>query len=143
MRIGNILKNDKFMSSLGIAFIISFLCGMADWIYKEYISGTVLLLESFADVFRNFNACFYPSAFAVVLIEWMHDNERLNALLKILTILSLLLYTMAKFIFKILYELEFYAQEFDTYTSIGLGVYACFHICLIYKILYDGGIYEK
>ena len=34
MRIGNILKNDKFMSSLGIAFIISFLCGMADWISK-------------------------------------------------------------------------------------------------------------
>jgi len=46
--------------------------------------------------------------------------------------------------YKVLYELEFYAQEFDNYTSIGLGIYVCFHIYLIYKILYDdGGIFVK
>lgn len=143
MRIGDILKNDKFMSAMGIAFIISFLCGMADWSSKEYISGTVSLLESFADLFRNFNACFYPSALAVILIEWLHSNERLNVLLKILTVVSVLIYTLSKLCSKVSYELNFYPQEFDNYTTIGLGIYACFHICLIYKTLYgDGGMYE-
>ncbi len=128
------------MSSLGIAFIFSFLCRMADWNSKKYISGTVSLLESLADVFRNFNACFYPSSLAVVIIEFLHDNERLNALLKVSTALSSVLYIITKLGIKILYELNLYAQEVDICTSIILGIYACFHI---YKILYDdGGMYE-
>lgn len=139
MKIRNMLANDKFMSAIGIAFIISFLCGMADWSSKEYILGNVSLLESFADVFRNFNACFYPSALAVIIIEWIHSNERLNVLLKISTVLSLLVYIVTKLSYKVLYELKLHAQEFDTYTTIGLGIYACFHIYLIYKILYDNG----
>ena len=137
MKIRNMLINDKFMSALGIAFIISFLCGMTDIISKRYVSGTVPIVESLADLFSNFNACFYPSALAVVIIEWLHSNERLNALLKILTVLSLLFYICAKLCAKVLYELNFYAQEFNIYSNIVLGAYACFHIFLIYIFLYD------
>lgn len=78
MKIRNMLANDKFMSALGIAFIISFLCGMTDMLSKRYVSGTVSVIEGLADLFRNINACFYPSALAVVIIEWLHNNERLN-----------------------------------------------------------------
>lgn len=144
MKIGNILENDKFMCSLGIAFIISFLCGMVDFISESYLSGKISVIESLADLSRNYNACFYPSALAVVIIEWLHSNQRLNGLLKILTVLSLLFYILAKMCTKILYELDRYAQEFDNYTSIGFGIYACFHIFLIFKILYDeGGTLER
>lgn len=144
MRIRNMLVNDKFMSAIGIAFIISFLCGMTDILSKRYVAGTVSIVEGFADLFRNINACFYPSALAVVIIEWLHNNERLNAALKILTVLSLVFYILAKIWTKVSYELDKCAQEFDIYSNIVLGAYACFHIFLIYKILYDDGrISEK
>lgn len=144
MKFRNMLANDKFMSAIGIAFIISFLCGMTDMLSKRYVSGTVSIVEGLADLFRNINACFYPSALAVVIIEWLHNNERLNTALKILTVLSLLFYICSKLCAKVLYELDKYAQEFDIYSNIALGAYACFHIFLIYKILYyDGRISEK
>lgn len=138
MKIRNMLANDKFMSALGIAFIISFLCGMTDMLSKRYVSGTVSVIEGLADLFRNINACFYPSALAVVIIEWLHNNERLNLALEILTVLSLVFYILAKICTKVLYELDKCAQEFDIYSNIALGAYACLHILLIYKILYDG-----